>query len=52
MQVFETRWFSRFVRKERLSDDTLAEAVPEIEKGLHDGDLGGGLVKKRMARDR
>jgi hypothetical protein len=40
----------RFVRRERLSDRKLAEAVREGEKGLHDGDLGGGLVKKRLAR--
>jgi hypothetical protein len=25
-------------------------AVREVEKGLHDGDLGRGLIKKRVAR--
>ena len=50
MRVLKTRWFSRFARKESLSDHNLAEAVREIEKGLHDGDLGGNLIKKRMAR--
>lgn len=50
MRVFKTKWFSRFARKERLSDARLAEAVQEIERGLHDGDLGGHLIKKRMAR--
>ena len=50
MRVFKTKWFGRFARKERLSDQQLAEAVREVEKGLHDGDLGGGLIKKRMAR--
>jgi hypothetical protein len=42
--------FGRFARKESIHDQKLAEAVREIEKGLHDGDLGGGLVKKRLAR--
>jgi hypothetical protein len=50
MRVFKTKWFARFARQERLSDQKLAEAVREIEKGLHDGDLGGKLIKKRMAR--
>ena len=50
MRVFKTKWFGRFARKERLSDQKLAEAVREVERGLHDGDLGGGLIKKRIAR--
>lgn len=33
-----------------MSDKNLAEAVREVEKGLHDGDLGGNLIKKRLAR--
>jgi hypothetical protein len=33
-----------------LTDAKLAAAVREIERGLHDGDLGGHLLKKRMAR--
>lgn len=50
MRVFKTKWFGRFARKEDLSDRKLAEAVREVEKGLHDGDLGGNLIKKRLAR--
>ena len=50
MRVFKTKVFSRFARKESLRDQKLAEAVREIEAGLHDGDLGGGLIKKRLAR--
>jgi hypothetical protein len=50
VRVFKTKWFSRFARKERLSDAKLVEAVQEIEHGLLDADLGGHLVKKRMAR--
>lgn len=50
MRVFKTKWFSRFARKERLSDAKLAAAVQEIEQGLLDADLGGYLVKKRIAR--
>jgi hypothetical protein len=50
VRVFKTKWFGRFARKERLSDRHLADAVREVERGLHDGDLGGHLVKKRLAR--
>jgi len=50
VRVFKTKWFSRFARKERLSDAKLVAAVREVEHGLQDGDLGGHLVKKRMAR--
>ncbi len=50
MRVLKTRWFTRFARKECISDTELADAVAEIEKGLYDADLGGGLIKKRVAR--
>ena len=50
MQILKIKWFTRFARKEDISDKKLAEAIREIEKGLHDGDLGGNLLKKRVAR--
>jgi hypothetical protein len=50
VRVFKTKWFGRFARKEHISDHHLAEAVREVERGLHDGNLGGHLVKKRLAR--
>lgn len=50
MRVFKTKLFGRFARKEGLSNRVFAKAVQEIEQGLHDGDLGGHLIKKRLAR--
>jgi hypothetical protein len=50
VQVFRTRWFTRFARKEHIGDESLLKAVREVENGLNDGVLGGGLVKKRLAR--
>ena len=32
-----------------LSDDALCKAIREMEQGLIDADLGGGVVKKRVA---
>jgi len=48
-KVFKTRHFSRWMRKTELTDQTLCAAVVEMEAGLVDADLGGGVVKKRVA---
>lgn len=50
MRIFATKAFGRFCRKAGLSDEALSNAVEEIEQGLIDADLGGGVLKKRMAR--
>jgi hypothetical protein len=50
VRIFKTKGFGRFARKEGIRDQKLAEAVREIEAGLDDGDLGAGLLKKRLAR--
>ena len=51
MLIFKTKWFARFARKEGIADQTLFEAIQEIGAGLVDADYGGGLVKKRLARE-
>jgi hypothetical protein len=50
LRVFKTRWFTRFTRGERISDARLSEAVHRVERGLVDADLGGGVIKQRVAR--
>lgn len=50
MRVFKNAWFRKFARKENISDAALCEAVARIEAGLIDADLGGGLMKQRVAR--
>jgi len=49
-RVFKTRWFQRFARKERIGDAVLLDAVARAEKGQVDADLGGGVIKQRIAR--
>ena len=49
-RVFKTKWFQRFARKERLADAVLLEAADRAEKGQIDADLGGGVIKQRIAR--
>lgn len=50
MRVFKTKWFARFARRERISDANLGEAVRRAGRGLVDADLGGGVIKQRVAR--
>ena len=49
MRVFKFKAFAKWAKKLRLSDKALLKAVDEISKGLVDADLGGGVVKKRIA---
>jgi hypothetical protein len=46
---FKTRTFARWANKADLSDATLLQAVEEMSRGLVDADLGGHVVKKRVA---
>ena len=48
MRAFKTKVFARWARSQGLSDDALATAVAEMERGLVDAQLGGHLVKKRI----
>jgi hypothetical protein len=48
-RVFKTRHFSRWMRKTDPADLALCRAITEMENGLIDADLGGGVVKKRVA---
>jgi hypothetical protein len=50
MQVFQTKLFERFAKKNRMSDQSLCTAVAQASLGLIDADLGGGLIKQRIAR--
>ncbi|MDR0779613.1 MAG: type II toxin-antitoxin system RelE/ParE family toxin [Pseudomonadales bacterium] len=48
-RVFKTHGFQRWMRKTDLTDTALCKAVVEMSVGLIDADLGGGVVKKRVA---
>ena len=49
MQIFQTKWFAHWAGKEGLSSQVLCGAVAEISRGLVDANLGGHVVKKRVA---
>jgi hypothetical protein len=46
-RVFKTKTFDRWARKV-VADKLLCQAAREIEQGLFEADLGGGLCKKRV----
>lgn len=50
MRLFKTKWFMRYARQERLEDHSLCDAIERAERGLVDADLGGGIIKQRVAR--
>lgn len=50
MRLFKIKTFARWAKDERIPDADLVDAVGEIKAGLVDADLGGCLVKKRLAR--
>jgi hypothetical protein len=50
MRIFCSKWFARFARHERISRESLRNAIERAERGLIDADLGGGLIKQRIPR--
>ena len=50
MRIFKTSWFVRFARAQKISDDTLREAVLRTESGQVEANLGGGVIKQRIVR--
>ena len=50
MRIFKTKGVGRFARRERITDASLREAIERAERGIIDVDLGGGLIKQRLAR--
>jgi hypothetical protein len=50
IKVYKTKPFSRFARKARISDNELWNAAVLADEGVVDADLGGGVIKQRIAR--
>jgi hypothetical protein len=48
-RVFKTKAFAKIARKAGLTNEALCVAVSEMSRGLHDGDLGQSVYKKRIA---
>jgi hypothetical protein len=50
MCIFKSKPFARFARKNGISDSDLCKAVQDADHGLIGADLGGGVIKQRLAR--
>ena len=50
MSIYKNKWFHRWAKNEGLPDKALCTAVEEMAAGLFEADLGGSLLKKRIAR--
>jgi hypothetical protein len=50
VRTFRNKSFTRFAKKADLDDATLRKAVDDAERGLIDANLGGGVIKQRVAR--
>jgi len=50
-RVVKSRPFSRFASHAAIEDRELCDAVHRAERGLIDADLGGGVIKQRLARE-
>lgn len=50
MRVFKNKRVAKFAVKNGVSDSDLVVAVDRANKGLIDADLGGGVIKQRIAR--
>ena len=50
VRIFKTRALARFAKREAISDESLVVAIETAKRGLIDANLGGGLIKQRVAR--
>lgn len=50
VKVFKSKWFQRYARKELIDDSGLLDAIYRAENGQIDADLGGEVIKQRIAR--
>jgi hypothetical protein len=50
MRVFKSKPFARFAKRNNLRDAGLCAAIVEANRGLIAANLGGGLIKQRIAQ--
>jgi hypothetical protein len=50
MRIFKTKTLARFTRQNGIPDTSLIAAVERALRGLIDADLGGRIIKQRVAR--
>ncbi|QTF06814.1 type II toxin-antitoxin system RelE/ParE family toxin [Brenneria izadpanahii] len=51
MRVFKTKWFTKAAKSHSIKDSELCRAIEAVVQGKA-SDLGGGVYKKRLNRNR
>jgi hypothetical protein len=49
-RIFKMKGLAKFARREQIADSRLREVIERDERGVIDADLGGGLIRQRVAR--
>lgn len=50
MEIYKNAWFKKFARKQKITNSVLKRTIEDIENGMIDVDLGGNVIKQRIAR--
>lgn len=50
MRIFKNKDFSRYARRAGITEADLCQAADQANQGTIDADLGGGVIKQRIAR--
>lgn len=50
MRIFKTKTLAKFTRKNGVADESLVDAIDRATRGLIEADLGGCIIKQRVAR--
>ena len=51
MKILSTKWFNKWAKKSKLTDNDLVEAVSNLESGLSTANLGSHLFKVRVKKE-
>lgn len=49
MKKLKTKWFSKWAKKQKLSNERLLGAIENMQNNLSSANLGGGLYKVRVS---
>jgi len=49
MKKLKTKWFNKWVKKQKLSNEKLRLAIEDMQNNLSSANLGGGLYKVRIS---
>lgn len=50
MKIYKLLIFSRFAKRQEISNAALKKAIKDAENGIIDADLGSNVIKQRIAR--